>query len=242
MATRLVTLATFPSTALAMLAHNVLADAGIDSEVTEGNTSWAFSGLLGEVKLIVAEENAERAEQILDEQARLFRDESDETEIEPESHEENAVEDTDDYRPTDYSPGATNLPGLAQAAACVSPWMPIDAGPAEHRSRASEIPTSCARSNKAENVPAAPPPDVPADVVDDLVTRAFRASMIGIVLFPPLVTFYSAWLLLQAAGAGGDFDQRQHRRFITALVINVIVGGLSSLFWWEVVGVPIFVE
>ena len=105
MATRLVTLATFPSTALAMLAHNVLADAGIVSEVTEGNTSWAFSGLLGEVKLIVAEEDAERAGQILDEQARLFGDEPGETEIEPQSQEENAVKEADDYRPSDYSPG-----------------------------------------------------------------------------------------------------------------------------------------
>ncbi len=105
MATRLVTLATFPSTALAMLAHNVLADAGIVSEVTEGNTSWAFSGLLGEVKLVVAEEDAERAGQILDEQARLFGDEPGETEIEPQSQEENAVKEADDYRPSDYSPG-----------------------------------------------------------------------------------------------------------------------------------------
>ena len=105
MATRLVTLATFPSTALAMLAHNVLADAGIVSEVTEGNTSWAFSGLLGEVKLIVAEEDAERAGQILDEQARLFGDEPGETEIEPQPQEDHAVEDAGDYRPADYSPG-----------------------------------------------------------------------------------------------------------------------------------------
>ena len=66
--------------------------------------------------------------------------------------------------------------------------------------------------------------------------------MIGILLFPPLITFYSAWLLLRAAGTGAKFDERQNRRFIVALVINVIVGGLASLFWWEIVGVPLFVE
>jgi Putative prokaryotic signal transducing protein len=243
MASRLVTVATFPSVALAALARNLLTDAGIASEVTEGNTSWAFAGLLGEVKLIVAEEDAERAGQILDEQARLFGDEPHELEMEPaRAGDDPSAEEDDDFQPADYSPGIDE-----PAWVCPSCGVRVNEDAPRcwscGTSKRGEINPYFARP--LERVPDVAPEkrtEVPADEVDDLVTRAWRASMFGIILLPPLVTFYSAWLLLRAAATGVKFDKRQSRRFVVALVINVMVAGVASLFWWELVGVPVFVE
>jgi hypothetical protein len=243
MASRLVTVATFPSVALAMLARNLLADSGIASEVAEANTSWAFAGLFGEVKLIVSEEDAQRAGQLLDEQARLFNDEPDGQEVPSASPDDNiGAEEDNSAQPADYSPGADEPAWHCQSCGA-------RVAEDSHRcwscgtSKRGEVNPYFARPlEKVEDRTREKRPEVPDDVVDDLVTRAWRASMIGTILFPPLVTFYSAWLLLRAASTGAPFDKRQTRRFLIALVINVIVGGVAMGFWWEFVGVPVFFE
>jgi hypothetical protein len=243
MTSRLVTVATFPSVALAMLARNLLSDAGIASEVTEGNTSWAFGGLFGEVKLIVAEEEAQRAGQLLDEQARLFNKEAKDFEVGSAPPDDNvAAAEVDGAQPADYSPGPDEPAWLCQSCgARVAEDSPHcwSCG----TSKRGEVNPYFARAiEKVHERASANRPEVHPNIVDDLVTRAWRASMIGIVLFLPLVTFYSAWLLLRAAGTGAPFDKRQTRRFLIALVINVIVGGVAMSFWWEFLGVPVFFE
>ncbi len=67
MATRLVTLATFPSPTEAAIARNFLAEAGIRAETTEGASALVWSGMLGGAKLLVDEADLERAGQLLDE-------------------------------------------------------------------------------------------------------------------------------------------------------------------------------
>jgi hypothetical protein len=243
MASRLVTLASFPSVALAMLARNLLTDAGIASEVTEGNTSWAFGGLIGEVKLIVAEEDAERAGQILDEQARIFDDQPDELEAESElADDDPAAEEVASFKPADYSPRIDEPAWICPSCGV---RVAVDARrcwSCGTTKRGEANPYFAGSVEKAVDPPRQKPRYVPAEVVDDLITRAWRASMIGILLFPPLVTFYSMWLLLRAAGTGATFDPRQNRRFLIALLINVIVGGVAIAIWWEFVGVPVFFE
>jgi hypothetical protein len=67
MATRLVTLTSFPSPIEAALARSILADAGIAAEVAEESSATLWSGMLGGAKLLVDEADVERADQILDE-------------------------------------------------------------------------------------------------------------------------------------------------------------------------------
>src|SRR5688500_6129660 len=67
MATRLVTLATFPSPVEAALARNILDEAGIRAHAADDATGWAFSGMFGGVKLLVDEADLERAGELLDE-------------------------------------------------------------------------------------------------------------------------------------------------------------------------------
>jgi putative signal transducing protein len=242
MASRLVTVATFPFVPLAMLARNLLTDAGIASEVAEGNTSWAFASLFGEVKLIVAEEDAQRAGQLLDEQASLFNDEPDDDEIESASPDDIAADEDDGAQPADYSPRADEPAWLCQSCGARVANDSKNCWSCGTSKRGEVNPYFARPIQKVQDRTREKRPEVPADVVDDLVTRAWRASMIGILLFPPLVTFYSAWLLLRAASTGAPFDKRQTRRFLIALVINVIVGGVAMGFWWEFVGVPVFFE
>src|SRR5688500_446404 len=66
MATRLVTLATFPSPVEAALARNILDEAGIRAHAADDATGWAFSGMFGGVKLLVDEAELERAGDLLD--------------------------------------------------------------------------------------------------------------------------------------------------------------------------------
>jgi hypothetical protein len=79
MATRLVTLATFPSPMEAAIARNVLAEAGIRSETTEAASALVWSGMLGGAKLLVDEADLERAGKLLDEAFGEELDSDDET-------------------------------------------------------------------------------------------------------------------------------------------------------------------
>lgn len=67
---------------------------------------------------------------------------------------------------------------------------------------------------------------------DELVLRAWRASVLGIFMLPPLLHLYSMYLLLRASLGGGTLSPRANRRFYWALLINVLVGFLVGLLSW----------
>jgi hypothetical protein len=50
-------------------------------------------------------------------------------------------------------------------------------------------------------------------------------------LLPPLFNFYSAWLLLRAAGEEADLPPSYNRKFYGAFAINLVVTGVSILIW-----------
>jgi hypothetical protein len=61
---------------------------------------------------------------------------------------------------------------------------------------------------------------------DQLALRAFRASMIGFVVAPPVLHLWSLSLLVGYATAGGVASSQARRRARTALVVDVVVLGL----------------
>jgi hypothetical protein len=67
--------------------------------------------------------------------------------------------------------------------------------------------------------------DAPAELPEDLL-RAWRASLIGVVLLPPILNIYSMWLLFRHR-----FFLRRCRdwRVLAACVVNAVVLGLVGL-------------
>ncbi len=70
---------------------------------------------------------------------------------------------------------------------------------------------------------------------DDLVTRAWRASVLGLFFFPPFLHVYSMYLLLRVSLRHGTLHPRSNRRFYMALAVNLLVGlasgVISSIRW-----------
>ena len=63
---------------------------------------------------------------------------------------------------------------------------------------------------------------LPADLL-----RAWRASLIGMLLLPPLLNIYSTWLLFRA---GGVIDRCRNWRVYATCAVNVIVFSLVAWF------------
>jgi len=66
--------------------------------------------------------------------------------------------------------------------------------------------------------------------VDNLVTRAWRTSIIGILILPPLLQFYSMYLLFCATRSSVEMSGKSKHRFATTLTINVLVTVGVGLF------------
>jgi hypothetical protein len=233
MATRLVTLATFPSPVEAALARNILDEAGIRAHAADDATGWAFSGMFGGVKLLVDEADLERAGDLLD--AALG---------EPlEAEEEPPDAENEDTSPSDF---AENLADRSPADDNRA-WTCGDCGArVGHDERRC---WSCGASRSGEANPyyvrpesaIAPPPAAkretprePPEHVRDWIDRGWRAACFSAILLPPLFNFYSAWLLLRAASEATDLPPSYNRKFYGAFAINLVVTGLSILIWISV--------
>ncbi|WP_144058018.1 hypothetical protein [Novipirellula maiorica] len=84
--------------------------------------------------------------------------------------------------------------------------------------------------------PPAMPSDRP-DVVDDLdetvaewVKRAYLSSIVGVLVFPPLLNFYSLYVTLTIPTTAYR-DTRARRKLIFAWVVNLLCIPLGSWFW-----------
>ena len=230
MSTRLVTLATFPSPVEAALARNILEDAGIRAHAADDASGWAFSGMFGGVRLLVDEEDFDRAGELLD--AALG---------EPLEAEEEPPDDEDDEAAT--SDFAENLVDRSPAGDSPS-WTCGNCGARvaddERRcwscgaSRSGEANPYYVRPESAV-APAATAtratPRQPPEHIRDWIERGWRAACFSPILLPPLCNFYSAWLLLRAAGEATDLPPSYNRKFYGAFAINLVVTGVSILIW-----------
>ena len=73
---------------------------------------------------------------------------------------------------------------------------------------------------------------VPLTDPDELVLRAWRASVLGLFLLPPLLHVYSMYLLLRVSLGRGVMSPRANRRFYFAMIINLLVGLISGAIQW----------
>ncbi len=67
------------------------------------------------------------------------------------------------------------------------------------------------------------------EAAEAMLQRAWRASILGIVLFPFLLHLYSMYLLIRAAMTAAAFSREGERRFYQSIVINLIAGGVCGM-------------
>ena len=93
------------------------------------------------------------------------------------------------------------------------------------------------------NLPGVISPPVPepapqeAEPDDAMALRAFRAAVIGLLICPPLLNFYSAWLLLRISIDERPLSARGIRLCRWALLLNIaacLAGGIGMpmIFMW----------
>jgi hypothetical protein len=240
MSTRLVTLATFPTPVEAALARNILTEAGIRAEATEDATALTWGGIFGGVKLLVDEADLERAGVVLDDALG-----------EPLESEDEVAPEIDDPAVSDF---ADNLADRSPAEGQPS-WTCAACGArvGKDESRC----WSCGATRRGEINPyfmrpesaVAPPPEVKQgpfgelhEHVRDWIDRAWRAACFSPILLPPLLNFYSAWLLLRAAGEASDLPPSYTRKFYGAFAINLVVTAVAILTWIAVLGGTIEID
>jgi hypothetical protein len=56
---------------------------------------------------------------------------------------------------------------------------------------------------------------------DRTLDRALKAAIFGLVLFPPLLHFYSTWLLFELAGSGSSLSASKRAALFLTIAINV---------------------
>ena len=238
MATRLVTLATFPSPIEAAMARNVLAEAGIRAEATEMANASIWGGMMGGAKVLVDEADLERAGQLLDEAFGEPLDSDDElANVHDESEIDNAgaggfADNLADRSPVDGEPAwACSVCGTRVAEDDVRCWS---CG-ATRRGEANPYfvrPESAIDSPLPVKAPRSRPSP---EQVQDWIDRAWRAACMSSILLPPLLNFYSAWLLLRAAGETSELPASYSAKFYGALVINLVVSAVAIVIWISVV-------
>ncbi len=69
----------------------------------------------------------------------------------------------------------------------------------------------------------------------ETLTRAFRVSIIALLLFPPLLNLYSIYLLGTLALTGAYRDRSLRARLGVVWAINLVVIAVSALFWLRIV-------
>jgi len=259
----------------AHLIRNRLESSGIraflDGEVTSG-WAWHFANALGGVKVLVPDQDAERAAAILDEFDEEAGDEADawdarraaaltwtcpgcgsEVEVDldvcpacgvaadgpaagAESHEDHAAEAAEDQAPapdvaffTVLFPPTLMYFFFTKLCAALGPLVPDVRRAAPVAQRESE-PAS-------EGAPAPAEEEVDARALDALVVRAWRAALIGVFMFPPLLfPLYSIgllttfWLRREAGNASRD------RRALAALAVDLVVVVLAGWLIWLAFG------
>jgi hypothetical protein len=72
---------------------------------------------------------------------------------------------------------------------------------------------------------------------DEMAWRALRAAVIGVFVCPPVLNFYSGWVLLRLAVGGKSLSRRGSRCFFFAVLVDLaacfLAGWFLSLIRWR---------
>jgi hypothetical protein len=66
---------------------------------------------------------------------------------------------------------------------------------------------------------------------DKIAVRAWRAAVLSPFLCPPLLTFYSLWLILRIALSDLELSEAGKSRFYLAMLANVAVWVVVMIIW-----------
>lgn len=222
---QLITIAKY-STATAAHAARIRLDAeGIRAFVadeTVASTLWHVGSALGGIKLQVARADAERAGAILG--GADSGGGPTEWWLCPDCH-----QDVDAGFDICWSCGAVYQEVKDRI---VSQGKPAE-DPSDDQVSESSAPHSAAteedstswRSDFQDEVET--PASVAESTPDEVVDRAWRAAVIGLILCPPLPHFYSMWLLAHVAFSDRPLSPHKSSKFYGAWAINVLVAALS---------------
>lgn len=67
------------------------------------------------------------------------------------------------------------------------------------------------------------------EAAEAMLQRAWRASIIGIVLFPFLLHLYSTYLLIRAGTTAATFSPEGEKRFYGAILVNLGAGCVCGM-------------
>lgn len=204
----------------AELLVNILRENGIPAFTNAGESNVALSYLQSSMRMIsvfVAPEQFEEAQRLLD---QLFDDSGQpwycgkcETEIEA---------------------------GFDVCWSCGLPREEVQA-PFPERKVQEPMPTpmfnlqtDTANPYSAPVAPVHVEPDSPqtAEQIrsDDLINRAWTASILGLVFIPLVLQFYSVYLLIQAGTIDAPLSDQSQKRYNRAIVLNIIGIVVGALF------------
>lgn len=210
----MITIGTFGDPTEAEVVKNLLVAEGIPAFVTGGESGGLFAGMGGQfglVRLLVAESDRERALAILDEKPE------EEPEGEAESEPSTAIK-TPDWAREPAGKEETRGQAEIQAAPGIRETSSADEGVRE---------LSAAKEG---------PDDEDEDEVqvawgaEDYAARAWKASVIGLLVFPPLLHVYSVYCLMRAFSTGEPLSPKGMRNVYAALVFDVVALTLIPLF------------
>lgn len=202
----MITIATFGDPNEAEVVKNLLVAEGIPAFVTGGESGGLFAGMGGQfglVRLLVAESNQERALAILDEK----HEEEPEEEAEPEP--------------------STSIK--------TAEWAREPAGKEESRGKAEIQPAPGIRETTGADE-VLREPAAAADGKDDededeyrvawgaedYAARAWKAAVIGLLVFPPLLHIYSVYCLMRSFSTGEQLSPAGMRKVVWALLFDVV--------------------
>ncbi|MBY0525660.1 MAG: DUF2007 domain-containing protein [Gemmataceae bacterium] len=204
MSEEIVSIATFGNPIEAEMAKNELEAAGIPAYVQGGETASLFgggAGLFGSVRLFVAENHRLRALVILDGM-----------ENEPEEAEE--PEPTTDIKAPEWKRATADAdPAIQAKRSRRRPDERVqDQAPEETESFADHDGDDSDDDEEAEL----------AWRPDDYAVRAWRAAILGLFLLPPLLHFYSAWLLMQMWSRSEELSPSASWKASAALFVDAL--------------------
>jgi len=211
----LVTVATFDSLPQAELARGLLDAEGIRSFVIDAETvnmAWYISGAVGGIKLQVAKSDFLAAERILNSRQG-----------------KSASWGLDDY-------------GLAKPSAITTDPDAVrqEGGEARPSPRHSAI-TTDPDAVRGEGAPNENEDAIQEDnEAEVMVQAALRAALLGLVFCPPLLHFYSLWLLACVSQLREPLRRRYRKMFWFAVVVDgVVVGGAMTVVALLLIGAAV---
>jgi hypothetical protein len=251
---KLVPVASYETPFEAHAARGVLAAQGIAAQVADENVAGALFHVgtaLGGVKLLVWQADLARA------QAALFGGEADDESERARPHdrwkcakcrewnepafdycwscgadyvvgEQVTEEESNEIAEDAPAPGAPSMlatfaDGSRSEPATLPPLSPEEAANPYAPGR---LPAQTVVETKVETEVESDPE------VERMITRAWRAAVIGLVFCPVILHFYSLWILVGAAGSFSNFSHESRRWFYAAIVLDVFVLFVVGLTLW----------